>query len=297
MDSIMIGENIKRLRVQKGITQEQLAEAVGVSAVAVSKWERRETLPDISLLPGLAYFFGISIDELMSYDSAKVEREIRDFICEHTKAAEAHDLKRCMALSKAAYRKYPNDYEVMELYMWDLVGGYADNASEDLLKHADELEKITDRILDGCLNAFIRNDAYVMKGKILHAQGKTDEALKLYRDYLPDWYQTRGQKAEQLFGKETPEFAEALRENITELSRFVMNKISKQIWFCEEGTAQEKIEKAVKICETLKTLRSVLSPEMIDRTVANFAEDTELKIRFLAGGEEALLGSIRKYTK
>ena len=38
MDSIMIGENIKRLRVQKSITQEQLAEAVGVSAVAVSKW-------------------------------------------------------------------------------------------------------------------------------------------------------------------------------------------------------------------------------------------------------------------
>lgn len=282
MDSIMIGENIKRLRVQKGITQEQLAEAVGVSAVAVSKWERRETLPDISMLPGLAYFFGISIDELMSYDSAKVEREIREFISEHTKAAEAYDQKRCMALSKAAYRKYPNDYEVMELYMWDLVGGYADNASEDLLKHADELEKITDRILEGCLNAFIRNDAYVMKGKILHAQGRTDEALQLYRDYLPDWYQTRGQKTEQLFEKGSAAFSEALRENMAELGRFVMNKLSKQIWFCEEGTTQEKAEKAEKICEALRALRTVISPKWVDDMVAYFAEDTKLKIRYSA---------------
>ncbi|MBR5349573.1 MAG: helix-turn-helix transcriptional regulator [Lachnospiraceae bacterium] len=297
MDSIMIGENIKRLRVQKGITQEQLAEAVGVSAVAVSKWERRETLPDISLLPGLAYFFGISIDELMSYDSAKVEREIRGFISEHTKAAEANDLKRCMSLSKAAYRKYPNDYEVMELYMWDLVGGYADNASEVILRHADELEKITDRILEGCLNAFIRNDAYVMKGKILHVQGRTDEALQLYRDHLPDWFQTRGQKSEQLFEKDTPEFKEALQTNITELSRFVMNKLSKQIWFCEEGTAQEKTEKAVKICETLEALRPTVGAKTMDPLISYFAEDTVLKIRYLAGGEETLVGQIRKYTK
>ena len=79
MDRILIGENIKRMRLQKGVTQEQLAEAVGVSAVAVSKWERNETMPDISLLPGLAYFFQVSIDELMSYDAAKVQREIRVF--------------------------------------------------------------------------------------------------------------------------------------------------------------------------------------------------------------------------
>ena len=62
---ISIGENIKRLRKQKDITQEKLAEALNVSVVAVSKWERNESYPDITLLFHLAHYFKISVDELM----------------------------------------------------------------------------------------------------------------------------------------------------------------------------------------------------------------------------------------
>ena len=62
-----IGTNIKRLRVNKGVTQEQLGESLGVSGQAVSKWENESALPDITFLPKLAEYFGISIDELMGY--------------------------------------------------------------------------------------------------------------------------------------------------------------------------------------------------------------------------------------
>ena len=62
-----IGANIKRLRVNKGVTQEQLGDMVGVSSQAVSKWENESALPDILTLPKLADYFGISIDELMGY--------------------------------------------------------------------------------------------------------------------------------------------------------------------------------------------------------------------------------------
>lgn len=62
-----IGTNIKRLRQNKGITQEALGEALGVSGQAVSKWENQSALPDILILPKLADYFGISIDELMGY--------------------------------------------------------------------------------------------------------------------------------------------------------------------------------------------------------------------------------------
>ena len=109
--------------------------------------------------------------------------------------------------------------------MWDVIGGYADNDPEVVLMHAEELEKITDRILDGCKDSFIRADAYVMKGKILHAQGQTEDAAMLYREQLPDWYQTAGQKTEQLFAKDSPEFADALRKNTDELVRFALNKL------------------------------------------------------------------------
>lgn len=62
-----IGNNIKQLRVNRGITQEQLARQLHVSGQAVSKWENEMALPDISCLPILADFFGVSIDELMDY--------------------------------------------------------------------------------------------------------------------------------------------------------------------------------------------------------------------------------------
>ena len=69
---ITIGTNIKRLRSDKGITQEQLAEAMNVTCAAVSKWERSETYPDITMLQPLAFYFGVSLDELMGYDKKRV---------------------------------------------------------------------------------------------------------------------------------------------------------------------------------------------------------------------------------
>ena len=64
---MVIGKNIKRLRLNKGITQEQLAEVVHLSAQAVSKWENETALPDITVLPLLADYFGVTIDEIMDY--------------------------------------------------------------------------------------------------------------------------------------------------------------------------------------------------------------------------------------
>ena len=61
-----IGENIARLRKEKGLTQAELGEKLGVSNQAVSKWESGMTMPDVMLLPDLADIFGIYIDELFS---------------------------------------------------------------------------------------------------------------------------------------------------------------------------------------------------------------------------------------
>ena len=70
-----LGKKIKALRLQKGVTQEALAGELGVSAQAVSKWENGTTLPDIQLLPPLAVYFGVSIDELFEMtDEAHFER-------------------------------------------------------------------------------------------------------------------------------------------------------------------------------------------------------------------------------
>ncbi len=61
-----IGNNIKRLRQHKNLTQDQVAEKLRVSYQAVSKWENNANAPDIALLPEIANFFGVSIDALFS---------------------------------------------------------------------------------------------------------------------------------------------------------------------------------------------------------------------------------------
>lgn len=70
MENIRLNDQIAFLRRQKGLTQEELARALGITNQAVSKWESAQCCPDITLLPDLAKLFDVSIDELMGYKVA-----------------------------------------------------------------------------------------------------------------------------------------------------------------------------------------------------------------------------------
>ena len=63
----MIGNKIRELRLKHNITQSQLAEVLSVTIQSVSKWETGRSFPDITLLPVIARYFGISMDELFEY--------------------------------------------------------------------------------------------------------------------------------------------------------------------------------------------------------------------------------------
>lgn len=73
MNNSSMGDRIKYHRKRLGLTQEQLAERIGVSAQAVSKWENNISCPDISVLPELADLFGITVDELLGKTAAAKE--------------------------------------------------------------------------------------------------------------------------------------------------------------------------------------------------------------------------------
>jgi len=70
-----IGNQIKALRLRRGVTQEALAQHLGVTAQAVSKWERGVATPDIGMLPSISAYFGVTIDELFALsDDTRMER-------------------------------------------------------------------------------------------------------------------------------------------------------------------------------------------------------------------------------
>ena len=75
---MQINEQIAVLRKKKGVTQEQLATVLGVTNQSVSKWESGQCCPDIGLLPHLAGYFGVSMDELFGIEAPKQNENIFD---------------------------------------------------------------------------------------------------------------------------------------------------------------------------------------------------------------------------
>ena len=106
--TLYIGENLKKQRKLRELTQEQLADILGVSFQSVSKWERGEGYPDIELLPTIAEYFGITTDELMGMkeirDNADVEK-----ILEQQKENMSKGLIRVnIELLEEAVKVHPN---------------------------------------------------------------------------------------------------------------------------------------------------------------------------------------------
>ena len=66
-----IGQKIRELRRRDGRTQEELAQAIGVTSQAVSRWESGGSYPDMEIIPSIANYFGVSIDELFGYDNER----------------------------------------------------------------------------------------------------------------------------------------------------------------------------------------------------------------------------------
>jgi len=280
---IRIGENIKRLRKAKSVTQEQIAEVLGISVTAVSKWERNETYPDITLLFPLAHYFEVSLDELMGYDEERVQAEIAETL-RYYRSLWLTEPEKAREVIVKAYQDYPNDYLVMHYYMWNLAGDMADNDKETLLAHKEEFLTICDRILSGCTEETVRLNAWNMKAKLLHAEGRTEEALAIYSEKYPNWYDTRDQKKEQLFAKDTPEFAQYLKQNMYELAEFATDKKMKDIWFCTKCGTEEKGKKSLELADALADMRSRTGDEMlllqeyvIYRCLAGYLQRFEVK--------------------
>ena len=106
-----IADQIRFYRKQKGLTQEQLAEAMGVSVAAVSKWEQGQSLPEIPMLMELADFFDLSVDALLGY---RLRANDRKSIVERMKRLRREDnYDEGIAEAEKALKKYPNAFEVV----------------------------------------------------------------------------------------------------------------------------------------------------------------------------------------
>lgn len=191
---IQIGNNIKTLRRQHGMTQEELALRLNVTAAAVSKWENLDSYPDISTLIPLAEVFGVTLDSLMGYDIEREEAEVANILDEYNRLTVTGRFQEASELISKAYSERPNNFRLIRAHMKNLAksGGTA--------QHADELKRLADCILDGCQDEQTRLDALFVKAQIEYAEGRQDAALTIV-DGFPDRAQNNLVKTAQLLQK------------------------------------------------------------------------------------------------
>ena len=112
-----LGNNIRQLRRRDKRTQEQLAEALGVTSQAVSRWESGGSYPDMNLIPSIANFFGVSIDELFGYEWERSHRidALAAEIDRMNQLNSGHDvcISECIALARSALVEFPGNERLM----------------------------------------------------------------------------------------------------------------------------------------------------------------------------------------
>lgn len=113
MLDIKIAHIISENRKLKGITQDELANYIGVSKAAVSKWENGQSYPDITFLPQLATYFNISIDELMGYEPQMTKEDIRNLYLKLSKDFTIKPFEDVVVDCQEIIRKYFSCYPLL----------------------------------------------------------------------------------------------------------------------------------------------------------------------------------------
>lgn len=173
---MQLGKRIKELRIENNLTQEELAEQLGVSFQAVSRWENDLTYPDITLLPILANMFGVTVDYLLDVDIMKKEAEINAIIEETIVLRNLGKTDEREILLEDALKKYPNSWDIKE----DLMSVYfTKNLDPDLKSYGDKAIKLANEILEKCVDDGIRYSAMQILILIYTSRKELDKAKQI----------------------------------------------------------------------------------------------------------------------
>lgn len=246
-----IGENIRRLRRECGMTQERLAELMGVSSQAVSKWESQTTYPDITALIPLSEIFRVSVDELMGHSvgaraarCAEVKAELRRIQYDDRQSDEAY-----LEAARQAAAEFPADEEIQHELAWAIKcrvyfsDGLEPKTKENL---AQEAEKILLRLIDTVTDEELRCRAvYTLVD--LYANGLSDsKRAQSAADRLPKMEWCREIVKADAFsggGKEDSDLAVTCQqEAILELTGQLCGRIQtlSQYATAEDGVAMRR---------------------------------------------------------
>lgn len=179
MKKLPIGQVIYKLRKEKEITQEQLGNFIGVSTAAVSKWESGISYPDITLLPILATFFNVSIDQLLNFKIELSDDEVMEIFSECERAFHSGDLEQAIERSKNYLLKYPGSYylKLRIGFLFHLYSFKGNDEDQSMHMVGDAIECLED-VAQNCNHLELVESALFQLGVLYSSIGEDDKAIE-----------------------------------------------------------------------------------------------------------------------
>lgn len=176
---LKLGEKIKALRKEKNISQEVLAQYLGVSFQAVSKWENGAALPDVTLIPAIALFFGVSTDQLFDINLLEIEKQIRE-ICLRAADCRREEPEKAERILRDGLKKFPGNDILLNNLIYVLRGP----------ERRAECVTICRSLIEGTRDDEVKYDACRILAETYKAMGEY-ELAKAELERIPEIYFTK----------------------------------------------------------------------------------------------------------
>lgn len=294
MKEINLGHILIENRHKRGITQDELASYMGVSKAAVSKWETGMTYPDITLLPQLATYFNISIDELIGYEPQMTKEQIRDLYRKLAADFSTQPIEQvreqCQEITKKYFSCFPLLYQIGSLYVNHSALVEDKAIAKEIL---EEASRLFERVKSETDNVDLAKQALNMEALCQLSLGNPKEVLNLLGE--PDFSMTSTEpllaSAYHFLGNKK-EAKSILQVGIFQHTVVLMNLLSIYLGLCLDNTEtfEETVRRAVSIARAFNLNK--LHPGIILPLYFTIAQGY-MKL----GNSEKALETLEQYTQ
>ena len=251
--NITIDKNLRELRMKRGNTQEDLAEFLGLSPQAVSRWERGETMPDITFLPQIAAYYNVSVDDLLGVGEIRKRERVDEYLNMSRKLLNDGRVAENVEHCRKACDEFPNDMYCLEQYMRAMHVCHND-------EYTDEIIRIGERIIREAKEPHIRIRTVQLLCMSHMRNGNYDEAMK-YADSSSSMYASR-ERLQEIVAKNFGKNTEAEKRGLVNIVCYFELIGSTVNTLCTVN--KENTERCIKLRETMLKLHSLVFDDGFD---------------------------------